>query len=436
MESIQLLDVYRSMAAFTAMEVTDDGYFRMDIGEGEYLPVIAKDGKPVVLPLVERLRDARVNEHEVFHLLSETSAAKANSTDLMTRYRHWAINRINIVIGGLGTSLLRIAADKELCKRLKPDQAEFMQLVVEADTDAADAFDKISELAAKPNQLQRVFTTLYVRPAAVLDGKSYNRVASVNFPFFEELHKLEEELAEHKAAPKAKKGTKPESEVFGVKLRGKDRSAFLGLMQYLIPNLDTKHAYDLGSNSRIAPAMDAMMRAFLPMARHLNDVMEVFKGLDPRMDRSLEEMTFDLDWAEAFENLDVLWPQIRAIPAQSQGVIEEPVPVAAVAAPQANRPQQHQAARAPAPWEDPAPRQTGGGYPSPQSTGYPAPQRGAPVSGGHGNTVSVSGMMHNSMARGGGSRQVQGGYGYPSSGPTQGGYPPPASGGYGGGRRY
>jgi hypothetical protein len=403
MNEIKLMDVYTAMLQTTAMEVTSDGFVRMSIGDGEYLPVVGKEGKSVVLPLTERLLDPNNHNYEVFHLLAENSKV-SNSSDLLTRYRHWLINRENIVIGSLGTALLRIAADAALSKRLRPDQADFLKLVVGADETSAIAFGKIADAASKPNQLQRVFASMYIRNAGVLDNKSYGRIATVNFPFYDELKKIDDEAAEAKKAPKGQKKQKVENVVFDVEMRIKDRAVFMGLMHYLIPNLDVEHAYDVGSNSKIAPSIDALMRAFHPMAKHLNDIMEVFKGLDPAMDRALDNMYFNLDWFDAFINLDALWNQIRMVPQQNQGVINEPTETAPTPAGPAPAP------LAPPPWNTApqavysAPTQA---YPAPAQPQGMYPPPAVPAQRSSGSGVSVAAMMHRSMA---GQRQQPGGY--------------------------
>lgn len=422
-----MIATYHSMLATVAMQATSDGFVRMSVGDGEYLPVTAKDGATVVLPIPERLRDPKVKEYEVFHLLAEHT--KTKDTDLLGRYRHWLINRFNIVIGGLGAALLGIAADEALCKKLRPDQKEFLSLVAEADGTSSENFSKIANLCAKPSQTQRLFMTMYLRPAGVLEGKSYHRVASVNFPFYDELAQLALDEIEYKKSPKTKKAPKPEREVFGVPIRIKDCAAFDGLMRYLIPNLETKRFYDVGSNSRVAPGLDALMMSFFPMAKHLNDIIDVFKGVDNNMDRALDEMTFDLDWVTAFENLDSLWTQIRMVPAQSHGVAKEPEPISPVVAPTPPIP-----GRQPPPWEV-------------SSNPYPAPQVQTNTYGNiHQSSatkgaVNVSDMMNRQMR---GSRQPIQGNGYGSPAPAQGygqnqggGYPAPmVNNPMGGNRRY
>ena len=326
-KKIDLIDTYENMLSLVGMECTKDGFVRMAIGEGEYLPVLGKDGKVVVLPIPDRLRDPKVVDYEVFHLLSDNS--KTNDPDLLARYRHWMINRFNIVIGGMGDIILSIVADKDLIKKLRPDQNGIVEMVEQSDQRAIDDFSAISVLAATPNQVKQVFMSMYVKPAQVIDKKSYARIATINFPFYEQLIQLEEELAEVKKTPKGKPVAKVEREVFGVPIRIKDQETYKGLMHFLIPNLEIKHAYDLGTNSRIAPSLDAMMRAFLPLAAHLNNVGELLKKLDPRFDAAIDQMEFNLEWADAFQNLDGLWDQIRMLPQMNYGTMDQPDPTAA-----------------------------------------------------------------------------------------------------------
>lgn len=434
----KMLDTYEQMLEFLNMSVTKDGYVRMNLGGGEYLPVVAKDGLSVVLPTMERLQSAEVRNQVVFHLLSE-QANQETQTDLMSRYRHWAISRLNIVIGALGTELIRIAADKELVKKLRPDQKEYLALVENADEVAYKNFDKMADAASVPNQLQNVFITLYLKSPGVIDKKPYNRVSVVDFPFFNELTTVVSAIKEKKDA-KNKHLAKPDNVVFGVTMRNKDHEIFDGIMRYLLPELELAGKYSVGSNSRIAPALDAMMRSMFPIAQHLNNIMDLFRGVDKELDQSIDEMLyFKLDWIKAFENLDVLWNDIRMTPAQQQPsneVIQDTSPVSRSPAPNVPSPQTMQP-RQPAPWENPAPA-----YPpqhQPYHNGYPAshhqPQQPAHRASGGG--ASVNAMMHQRGSRGPGQPQHHGnGYPpHPNTGYTT-GYPAPGN--YGGhsGARY
>jgi hypothetical protein len=403
-DQLDMFDVYRSMLRLARMETTSEGFVRMEIEPGEYIPVTAKDRKMVVLPLDERLRDPNVKDYEVFHLLRDNGP---KDSDLLARYRHWLINRFNLVIGGLGSVILKFIADKEITKRLSPHQKDFLDLIVDADAGSLErwkdidetikAWNNISEVAAKPNQIQQVFVSLYLSQATTLRGQSYHRVAVVNFPFYDELVRLDAEAQAYKAAPKTKKPPKPVDEVFGCEVKVKDRQPFIGLMRYLIPSLDIPHQYDVGSNSRIAPSVDAMMMAWLPIATHLNAISEKLMGVDPTADRILKEAILDLSWVEAFENLDALWPQIRSVPAQATGVINEPAPEAVDPR---KRVQAQAVPAAPAyptttpPWEpQPAPA------PLPYQPAYSAPYQQPPVPQQSGGPMSVNDL--NRMLGGG-----------------------------------
>lgn len=397
-----MFSTYISMLALARMEATSEGFVRMEVEPGEFITVTGKDRKVVVLPYSQRLKDPKAHEYEVFHLLRESGP---KDSDLMSRYRHWLINRFNLVIGSLGSVILDFIANKELTKRLAPDQKDFLELVVDADQGSLDRWEDvgaavkdwnaIAEAASRPNQIQQVFVSMYLRQAAVLRGQSYQRVAAVTFPFYDELKKLDEDAEAYKAAPKAKKPPKPEDKVFGCEIKVKDRKPFLGLMRYLVPNLDQPQHYDVGSNSRIAPSLDAMMTAWLALGRHLNAITERLMGVSPQHDRILQDQLLNLDWASAFDNLDALWPQIRMIPPQATGVINEPAPEAIDPRQraQANHPATVAQPASPpaAPWDTPKPAP----YQPPPPYGAPAqytPPPAQPGSGGSGGSMSVSDM--------------------------------------------
>lgn len=407
MSKIDMFDTYRSMLKATRMEVTDEGFVRMEIDEGEYIPVTAKEGKLVVLPLPERLRDKKADEYEVFHLLRESIGSK--DSDLLSRYRHWVINRLNLTIGTLGNVLLRTAASKAYLKAISPEQSAFLSFVDEADEEILKTWLALSDAASKPNQISQVFVSMYLKAAGTINGKSYNWVSVVNFPFFDELTHVVEDDRQYKDTPKVKRGQKPDGKVFDVPIRVKDRQVLLGLMKYLLPDLDISHHYNMGSNSQIAPALESLMRSFARIASHLNNLGDLFKGIDPSFDRQLADAQINLDWAEAFDDLDALWPQIRLVPRQNHASSE---PITPPAPPQQAQPT--------APWNQPAPAPTP--YQQPPQPYQPAPQ--PMVSNGQSQVNDVLAAL-----QGGRRGNVMPGYpqqqGYPQPGYPQLGYPQP-----------
>jgi hypothetical protein len=349
-QEIDLNDVYRGMVGFAGYETTSDGFVRMAIGvnektgEKEYLQVTARDGNPVALPIKERLRDPDADKIEIFHILRENVGIK--DTDLMQRYRHWVIARFNWVIGELGSHLLGIAASKSRTKNLNPAQARAVELINahdKVDEDTLKFFTQIAARAADPKQAMEKFVTGYISSAHPIDGKTYKRACIVNFPFAKALKELSDKNADHKVQSKKKNQVnKPDSSIFDVTIRSTiDLPAYRGLIDYLIPGVGQVE-YSVGSNSRIAPSTDALMQAFLPLAVHLNTIVDLFKGESEMYDALLDMLHIDVSWSEALADLEALWPQIRRVPGENQSADE----VDDV------QPKAKAGGRQPPPWED------------------------------------------------------------------------------------
>lgn len=399
---IKLIDgVYKSLLRTAGLDVTSDYFVRMNIGNKEFVPV-TKGGRQMVLPVSEQLRHPEVGNRLVFHPLSDNSLTK--DSEILTFYRHILINRLNVVYTALGSELLRIAASPAMHGSMSPDQQEFLRAVPDADQRSIDDYEAIGAAASKANQLQNAFVTIYLKKGVPLNGKAYQRIAAVNFPFYKELLDWEEEdkIRKENKTKKAKAG---EHQIYDVGVRVKDRETLKGIMQYLIPNVATPHALDIGSNSQIAPGLDAMMRAFMPLAGHLNAIIELFEGLIP----DVADMAFDTEWVTAFDNLDVLWTQIRSIPEQSHHVAETPV----AAAPQPKPP-------APPPWDG----GNQGAYQPPQPAYAapvqpnhpPRPQQQPGQSGGTGGGVALRDLLRNQQQPGYFPQQQNAGPGYPPGG--------------------
>jgi hypothetical protein len=69
--------------------------------------------------------------------------------------------------------------------------------------------------------------------------------------------------------------------------------------------------YNRGSNSTIAPSIEALLLTVKAIAAPLNDLISRFEGILP------ENLLVNADWVDQLENLDELLPEIRSTPMQA-----------------------------------------------------------------------------------------------------------------------
>lgn len=333
----KLLDLYRSILSMGNLVADDEGYISMVLG-GEKKPAIVK-GKRLVLPTKKHLANPDWKERVAFHPMSENILR--GESDVLEKFRAALNIRMNVTLAALSMELLTIAASPGTHAKLTPDQSEFLSKVKTPDEKTLDALKKV--IGAMPlNQTTKAFVSIYLKRGGSVGGRKHSRVGVVTFPLYNELKKEGDD-------------------VYGVKMRVKDRTALIQLLEYIIPDIDKPEAYNRGSDSQQAPYLDALMRAVGAVASPINDVVEMFRK---HLDKA-DELEFDDEWVQAFDNLDALTPEVRAIPMQAGN--EGAVPRPEVAQPAAAVQPQATVAAAPPPsvWSPPtAPYPAGFGQPT------------------------------------------------------------------------
>lgn len=285
--SMKLLDLYKSVLATAGLISTEDGFVKMKSLDSTK-PATIK-GKSLVLPTPEHLANPDWSNRVIFHPLFEN--VMRGESEVLALYRQ-AINiKLNTVVGVMAVDLLRLATSPAQHAKLNPDQSEYLSRVKNADEKTIDTLAKLMTGSVKDTQ--RAFIHVFLKRTGKVAGKQYARVGVVNFPLYNELKK-------------------DQSEVFGIKLRRKDRESILALLEYIFPRIDEPEAYNRGSSSDIAPSMEALMKAVAGVAGPLNDVLSMYSNVFDQ--DNIDQLEFNDEWVAPFENLTAFLPQIRAIP--------------------------------------------------------------------------------------------------------------------------
>lgn len=283
---MNIIDLYKSILDCGSLTTNDEGFVSVKHNNN---PVLV-DGKRLVLPIHKQLSSGGWDSKMVFHPLSES--VLRGESEIITKMRSVFNIRLNSTFAAIGVNLLSIIASTDDHKKLNPEQSELLSAISEVDKSTLDSFVKIMTNVIK-DSTEKGFIHIFLKRGGIINGKKFSRVGVVTFPFYEELQKQQETY-------------------YGVKLRSKDRIVFIQLCEYMLPNLNVAEHYNYGSESRIAPYLDALMGTVLGIASKFNDILETYsKEIDDS-----EMLVFNADWVEAFENLEVMLPQIRQIPVQ------------------------------------------------------------------------------------------------------------------------
>lgn len=292
---MKLIKLYTSILNAAGAVVDKDGFVSDNkaIYGGENSPLLIK-GKRLVLPTTEQLRSMGKGNTIAFHPLYENIMRR--ESEVITTLRKMISVRLSYTVASVMNNLLTIATSVKEHAKLTPDQGEFLSIIKDVDATTSINFTKYLSAVAKANEATHM-CHLYLKHGGKIGENRYSRVSVVTFAAYTE-------IKEHTDLTKSLRG---------VRFRIKDRDAILKLFEYVFPDIDKLETYSVGSNSNIAPYMDALMRSFYNVAAKLNDVFVLFGN---KIDH-VTELTFDSDWVDSFQDLSLLDTAIRSIPMQA-----------------------------------------------------------------------------------------------------------------------
>lgn len=286
---MKLNNLYRSILRYAGLDADDEGFISTVLDDRREPALL--DGARLVLPLPQHLRAVNPKEKIIFHPLSENILR--GESEVLVKLREVINIRLNFTFGIIGQSLLQLVASPEEHHKLDPDQSELLIAVKNVDETTIKNFIAVMIEGVRQNA-NRLFMNIFLKRGGTIDTKRYSRVGVVTFGLYEEL-------------------MKDGNEVYGVKLRVKDKETFKQLYNFIFPNVSVPMFYSRGSDSDVAPFLDALMKSSMAVACRFNDILEQFEDFIDEGD----SMVFDSEWVSDFENLSTLIPEIRRVPVQA-----------------------------------------------------------------------------------------------------------------------
>lgn len=288
---MKLVDLYDSLLEAAGMTTDKDGMVSIVTDTGNTPMTVG--GKRLVVPTRERMRVISLETCELFHPLGEHLIG--NEHEVLTSYREALNYRLNSAFGMLMIALLTLATSPDEHRKLTPDQTLFLSKVKKADEKTVKDVERI--LRDIPlSQLSRMFVHIFLKKGGTAQGRTYKRVGVVSFPFYEALVSMDQ------AATDRFKGM--------AKLRVGDREALIELFQFLIPGIDDAGNYNHGSDSTVAPFLEALMQSYGDLAGVLNAHLESFSSVIPE----LADLVIPSEWSKYMDNLQQYNSELQLLP--------------------------------------------------------------------------------------------------------------------------
>ena len=293
---MKLLDIYASILKFVGLEADQHGYINTVINNSKEPATI--NGLQMIMPTTDHLRNFKPTEEIIFHPLTENSLR--GESEVLQKIKLTLNVKLNYTIGIIAQNLLNIIASPEVHSSLTPEQFELLLSVKDADEKSVTNFTSCMVTGAKTRS-DRLFINIYLKRGGSHRNKRYARVGVTSFPFYYEL--LNDKVD---------------------KIRVKDKETFKQLFQFMFPGIDDEEEYNYGSSCQVAPYLDSLLKTATITAARLNDLVSLYKE---HIDDA-DELVFESNWLEYFDDLNALSQQIRDIPVQfgndgSVNIIEE-----------------------------------------------------------------------------------------------------------------
>ena len=234
------------------------------------------DQKRLVMPTKERVKTGNWEGVIAFHPLSEH--LYRGESEVLKMIKDITQLRLQCVLVDLTRSLLAIAADPQVQKKLTASQSKFLVNVKDADEKTLKALSKIEE-----RHIQEL-VSIYLKKRGKIDGNEYRRVASVTFPIYQELQTSG-------------------SKVFSTDLgSNKVKRTIASALEVVLTKNGLEGGFSAPSSSDTAPYFQSLMRAYINVAKQLNKITQKYKK---HLDNP-DVLMIDIDFAEELENIDEL----------------------------------------------------------------------------------------------------------------------------------
>lgn len=299
---------YKSMLAYAGMQY-DEGLIKSNTERVNDLTI---DGKHLTLPYFENLKNP--NNRHIFHPLNESYTSP--ETVFIAAYKKRLTLEINLKLALLIRCLITVGKDVAIQRKVKsPKLLAIVQGMGEIDTNLKDSestpledgFNSIVKYSQKTNE-EAFLVDFHVKKNAKIGETAFAAIGKVNFVLFNELQRSLDDND---------KGYR----VFGAKVRKQDILTLINIFHVIFSKLDDKQAYTCGTDIKSFRFLNALLLATYRVTGVINEMAELLKELKhPALEA--QNMVSDVAWGDTLEELYTLTNEIRAIPSQTNVLLE------------------------------------------------------------------------------------------------------------------
>lgn len=301
---MHLSDLYKSI--LQSLDVTSDSQGLLSFNyAGKSMPAVVSLGpdneRRLALPTHERLRTGDWNGLVAFHPLSENLLR--GESPVLRKLKGIIHFRLTSIFVDLLQQFVALAADPDRHAGLSPKAQILLSAMPDADTKTVAAVRKIIE--ASTLEGANKFFSIYLKRGANFKGQKVSRAAIVNMPIMDEFDR-------------------EDGHVFGVQLRKKDFAGLQRMIEYILPDCDDAEEYSAGSTSMVAPYFEALIQAYVNVAKRFNQIIKVHtKQLE-----NVDELITDLSWHDEDADLSKYRDVIPPLAGNDGDQEGQPEPVA------------------------------------------------------------------------------------------------------------
>lgn len=252
----ELLKLYRISLRYFDCEEDADGYvvstFRK---ERDKLKV---SGKDLVLPYLRYLENPSENRL-VYHPLPEDFTK--GPSGILEALKDNLTDRLNTNVFAMLLIIVNIAKNPKLVKKQDVDVKELAAALGGTTTKATlDKFTKLIKTAAADQEKKSGFVKFFLRQGKSIGNIRFSRVCVTAFPFYSLL-------------------TEDKPVMLDVEITREERAAFRKLIEYIFPNIDKQDSFSQGSDNKLCPYLDSLVRGSSMVVSVVNHTANTLKDL-------------------------------------------------------------------------------------------------------------------------------------------------------------
>ena len=293
--NLSLETIYQAILKTVWLECDEEGnvYRSLDsLGEGKREPFIMLE-KQVALPTRHNLNRSGKDALLIFHPLME--GVIGGESPVIGKLRRAFGIRYTFAASNVFTSILSCGSHASEYSKFSPDQMKLLKVINGVNEKTIKAWERLVKLSIDKHGMSNAFTDVYISRNTVVNGQAYSRVATVKFPIYDELISGREKM-------------------FGSNFTVSSaiKQSLINVFEFMFPNIEKEDAYTVGTNSRIAPYLDALLKTFGNLLTITNDIYDDYNNVI-EFDKDVKA---PLEWIEWTKDIEGLKNLAQAIPQQ------------------------------------------------------------------------------------------------------------------------